>query len=205
MLDNILDFLANFQTLYIYLAIFFVLVLCGFGVPIPEDITLFVAAMLAYEELCEIRIALPLCLIGVLAGDFMIFGLGGHYGKKIREKWFFRRILPDDRLAFVEKELKEKGYKLIFAARFMPGLRTPIYFTAGVLGYPFRWMLLFDGLAAFVSVPLIMGVVYYFGDEVEKVIGMIKSVEHAVFFLFLFIIGMTSWKLYKNYKKGHTH
>lgn len=204
MLDNILDFLANYQTIYIYLAIFSVLVLCGLGIPIPEDITLFVGAMLAYEELCEIKIALPLCFLGVLVGDFIIFGLGSHYGKRIREKWFFRKILPEDRLAIVEKELKKKGYKLIFAARFMPGLRTPIYFTAGVLRYPFKWMLMYDGLAALVSVPLIMGVVYYFGDKVEKVIGMIKSVEHGIFAIIICVIAATAWRFYKNHKKSHS-
>lgn len=203
MLDNILDFLANYQTFYIYLTIFSVLLLCGLGVPIPEDITLFVSAMLAYEELIDLKYVLPLCFVGVLAGDFIIFGLGAHYGKKIREKWFFRRILPQERLEFVEKELSQKGYKLIFAARFMPGLRTPIYFTAGVLHYPFKWMLIFDGLAALLSVPAIMGVVYYFGDKVEYVIGMIKKVEHGLFLIFITLIAMAIWRVYKNYKQTH--
>ena len=202
MLDNILDFLANYQTIYIYLTIFMVLFLCGLGVPIPEDITLFVSAMLAYEELIELKIVLPLCFAGVLIGDFLIFGLGSHYGKKIREKWFFRKILPQERLEFVEKELKQKGYKLIFAARFMPGLRTPIYFTAGVLHYPFKWMLLYDGLAALISVPAIIGVVYYFGDKVEYVISLVKKVEHGIFVIFISLVIMAAWRYYTKYKSG---
>ena len=41
-------------------------------------------------------------------------------------------------------------------ARFMPGLRAPIYFTAGTVGVKFHTFLFYDGLAALVSVPAIV-------------------------------------------------
>ena len=35
-----MEFLINFFSNYGYFAVLFVLIICGFGVPIPEDITL---------------------------------------------------------------------------------------------------------------------------------------------------------------------
>ena len=37
---DILQLLTDFFTNYGYAAVFFVLLICGFGVPIPEDVTL---------------------------------------------------------------------------------------------------------------------------------------------------------------------
>ena len=61
------------------------------------------------------------------------------------------------------------GGKVIFIARFMPGLRTPVYFSAGKLHVPAWKMLLFDGLAALLSAPALMLAGFYFWNHLESV------------------------------------
>ena len=84
---------------------------------------------------------------------------------------------------------------MIFAARFMPGLRAPIFFSAGTLHLPYRVFLFYDGGAALISVPLIIGSVYYFGDELDRVVRVIQRVEHSLAIVLLAAArrGLAKW------------
>ena len=64
-----------------------------------------------------------LCFAGVISGDTIIFILGSTVGRKLTKRWPFRSFLTPERLAQVQKRLRKEGNKVIFAARFMPGLR----------------------------------------------------------------------------------
>ena len=61
----------------------------------------------------------------------------------------------------------------------MPGLRAPIFFSAGTLHLPYRIFVFYDGFAALISVPTIIGAVFYFGDELDKVVRVIQRIEHG--------------------------
>ena len=45
----------------------------------------------------------------------------------------------------------------------------------GVLHLPYRVFIFYDGLASLISVPVIIGAVYYFGDNIDKVVEVIRS------------------------------
>lgn len=200
-MDFLVDYLLNFYGPTPYLIIFLILLACGLGIPIPEDITLFAAGLMTYYGITNLWVVIPLCLVGVLAGDTMIFYFGSRFGRRLTKKWFFHKMLPDAQLETVRKKFNQKGEKLLFAARFMPGLRAPIYFSAGTLHVPFRKFLLYDGSAALISVPTIIGAVYYFGDEVDSVIRVIRGVQHSIFIFILAIILAIAGKWYITHRK----
>ena len=62
----------------------------------------------------------------------------------------------------------------------MPGVRSTVFFVSGMLHIPYRKLLLYDGIAALISVPAIVFSVYYFGDYIEHVIRLIKKVEGGI-------------------------
>ena len=180
-MDSLVDFLLGFYGPAPYLVVFGILLACGVGLPIPEDITLFAGALLSYYGVTHVGWMIVVSFAGVILGDSIVFYMGAHYGRRLTKKWFFHKLLPDDRLNLVGNKLRAKnGNKFIFAARFMPGLRAPIFFSAGTLHLPYRIFLLYDGLAALISVPLIIGAVYYFGDELDRVVRLIQRVEHGI-------------------------
>jgi membrane protein DedA with SNARE-associated domain len=127
-------------------------------------------------------------LAGVIIGDSFMFWLGHRFGRKLTKKWIFHKLLPDDRLDAVGKQLNERGDKLLFAARFMPGLRAPIFFTAGVLHLPYRKFLIYDGSAALLSVPAIIGVTTYFGDQLDLAVSMVKRAEYGILSVIVLVI-----------------
>jgi membrane protein DedA with SNARE-associated domain len=180
-MDSLVDFFLNFSGPTPYFLIFGILLACGLGLPIPEDITLLTAGLLAYYGLTNLYLTILVAFFGVLLGDSIIFYLGSTYGRKLTKRWFFHKLLPDERLAAVKTKFHERGNKLIFAARFMPGLRAPIYFSAGTLHLPYRIFVFYDGIASLISVPTIIGAVYYFGDELDRVVRVVKRVEHSIF------------------------
>jgi membrane protein DedA with SNARE-associated domain len=201
-MDALVDFLLNFYGPMPYLIVFGILLACGLGVPIPEDITLVVGGILAYYGVSNVWVMIVVCLAGVMIGDSLVFWLGAKYGRALTKKWFFHKVLPDERLDAVQGKFKQYGNKLIFAARFMPGLRAPIFFSAGVLHLPFSVFFLFDGVAALLSVPAIVGGVYLFGDEIDHFIKVMRSFEYGILAAIVTVILLLTLKWYLNHRKS---
>lgn len=197
-MDLLVDFFLGFSGPALYALIFLVLLACGFGFPLPEDIVLFVGGVLSYYGVTDPWIMIGVCLGGVLIGDSTVFYLGHHFGTAILKRAPMNRIIHAERLAGVRGGFQRRGNKLIFAARFMPGLRAPIFFTAGTMHLPYRVFLAYDGAAALLSVPAIIYSVFYFGDQLERVIGAIRKVEHGILFA---IVGVVLVWLVKHHLK----
>jgi membrane protein DedA with SNARE-associated domain len=200
-MDRLVDFLLNFYGPTPYFLILGILLACGVGLPIPEDITLFAAGLLCYYGLTSLPLMIGVALLGVMGGDSLIFYLGHHFGRKLTKKWLFHKLLPDDRLLAVQNKFAKRGNKLIFAARFMPGLRAPIYFSAGTLHLSPRVFWFYDGMAALISVPLIIGAVYYFGDELDKVVRVIQRIEHGIVFVLAAVVILIACKWYVTHRR----
>lgn len=200
-MDLLVDLLIDLHGPLPYLLVFGVLLACGLGLPIPEDITLFAAGLMAYYGIAPLWAMIVLSFVGVLLGDSIVFWLGYHFGRRLTKKWFFHKLLPDDRLDAVKEKFHQRGDKLLFAARFMPGFRAPVYFSAGTLHIPFRKFIFYDGMAALLSVPAIVGAVYYFGDELDQVVRVIKRIEHGIIFVILAAILAMVVKWYVSHRK----
>jgi len=173
-----------------YLIVFVLLLLCGFGMPMPEDIVLFAAGMISYYGSASVWVMVAVCFAGVMIGDCSVYLIGRFYGRRLRRTALVRRILPPARMKLVRRKLHEQGNKVIFAARFMPGLRTPVFFSAGSLRLPFRVFALYDLFAALVSVPVIVYATYFFGAHVDQVISVVKRVQFGVVAVILAVVAI---------------
>ena len=76
----------------IYVAIFGVLLACGLGFPMPEDILLFTMGYFAYNGLADLKYGILVCLAGVLIGDCTIYFLGYYYGSRLTKIKPFSKI-----------------------------------------------------------------------------------------------------------------
>ncbi|MBL9215534.1 MAG: DedA family protein [Opitutaceae bacterium] len=132
---------------------FFVLVLCGLGLPIPEDIVLVTAGALGQNEGRSWIEVSALMYAGVMIGDSTIFMAGRFLGGKLRGARWFQRFFSAKKQAKVEDLFDRYHSMVLFVGRFLPGLRAPIFFTAGSTRVRFWKFFLLDGLAALLSVP----------------------------------------------------
>lgn len=184
-----------------YVIVFVLLLACGFGFPMPEDIILIVAGIMSYYGAADVRWMILVCFAGVMIGDGAVFTIGAKYGRRVRKFYLVKKILPPARMKMVRKKLHQQGNKVIFSARFMPGLRTPIFFSAGTLHLPAKVFLFYDGLAALISVPTIVYAIYYFGNHVDRVIRIIKRMQFGVIMTIVLIAAFLFIKSWWSHKK----
>ena len=204
-MDLIVDFLIDYYGPIPYLAIFVILLLCGLGIPVPEDITLIAGGILAYYGVCDVWVMIGVGLLGVLIGDSLVFWLGHKFGRRLLRKWPFRMFIDETKIQNIRSKLHQHGGKLLFTARFMPGLRSTVFFASGLLHFPYRKLILYDGAAALISVPAIVYSVFYFGDFLEKVIHLIKRVEGGIAGLIVAIVVFFALKYWLKHKKKVGH
>ena len=186
-LIDLLHFIEPFGS-YSYVVIIAVLLACGFGLPMPEDITLVTSGILAARGIIDVKYTIALCMFGVLLGDFIIFYLGSHFGVKLRTTKFFKFVLPTSRDNTVKAIFDKYGDKVIFMARFMPGLRTPLFFAAGSYHVPSWKFFLLDGSAALISVPTWIYIGYLFGANLEVLEGVLRHAQLGMYVGVAFII-----------------
>ncbi len=198
----LLDFLINSSGAAPYFLVFGFLLICGLGIPIPEDIILVVAGYATYMGITDLWLMVLACYAGVILGDSIMFFLGSFFGKKLVRRWPFNKFLSETSLALAKRKLHQRGNKLIFAARFMPGLRAPIFFSAGTLHLPARIFLFYDGIAALLSVPLIVGLAYRYGEQIDRITKEIKKAEHGVAITILVIAMVLGIKWYLSHRKA---
>lgn len=181
-LMDLLDTLIRFFTENGYLAVFVVLLICGFGVPIPEDITLVAGGVIAGLGYANVHVMCVVGLIGVLAGDSTMFIIGRVFGTRaLRLRWVAYLLTPR-RYARVQAKFSRHGTRLMFVARFLPGLRSPIYLTAGMTRrVSFLKFLALDGLAALISVPLWVYLGYYGAQNHEWLLTWLRRGKFVVF------------------------
>ena len=177
--------LETLFTQYGYIAVFVVLILCGMGIPIPEDITLITGGVVAGLGYANVHTMVIVGFLGVMVGDGLMFAAGKIFGHRILRFRPIARIMTPRRYAQVQEKFDRYGNGVLFIARFLPGLRMPIYISAGIskkISY-FRFFMM-DGLAASLSVPIWV----YLGNYSAENIDWLMTKVHQ--FQILVIIAM---------------
>ena len=129
---DFLNILVNFFSVYGYFAVFGILLLCGFGLPVPEDISLVAGGVISALGDTNVHIMFGVGMAGVILGDSVVFCAGLFFGEKILKNRFVARFITPARYENVQSKFEKYGKWVVFMARFMPGLRTPIFLSAGI-------------------------------------------------------------------------
>ncbi len=196
-----MDFLLEYLGPYHYVGFFVLLLLCGVGLPIPEDIVIITGGYFAHIGHTRLIPTLATLYVGALSGDFVLYWVGRKFGKEIlshkRLTWFF----SPSRIKAINYYFHRYGNRTLFFARFMVGLRSTIFLSSGAFKIPFRRVLLFDGIAASVSVSVVCFLGYYFGDRIDQVLYWLKRLEHWIGLVIGILIGVFLVWIYRFFKK----
>jgi membrane protein DedA with SNARE-associated domain len=194
-LIDLLAFLTPYGV-YSYYVMFGLLIACGFGLPMPEDIILITGGILSARHATDLWIVNLVCMVGVLGGDAVVFFMGRRFGPTIKSVGIFKRVINEKNDRRVMNVFSKFGDKVIFMGRFMPGLRMPLFLTAGIYQVPPWKFFLLDGAAALISVPLWIYLGYLFGANLEELehkvrqfqVGIYVAVAAAVLLFILFSV-----------------
>ena len=190
------EFIEHFT----YGGIFLVLLLGGLGAPIPEELPILAAGVLAREAVIRWWIALPLCIAGVLAGDVGLYWAGHHWGERLLRWRIVRLVLTEARERRLLSAYRRHGLKIIVVARHAIGFRAAAFLTAGIARLPFWKFLLVDAAAACVSVPLSLGLAYFFTDQLQAILADVHRVERWL--LVLGLVALVAWLARLGWRKN---
>lgn len=164
-----------------YVLVFVILLVCGLGVPLPEDIALIVGGLLVHQGKASLSLMMAVGYLGIIVGDSMIFFAGRRIGSKVGQKGgFFSRLVTPEKRARVAVLFQKHGEKIIMIARFLPGVRSVTYFTAGSVHMKWSHFVFFDSIAALASAPMFVYLGYKFGDELELLIQKVRTGQQNV-------------------------
>lgn len=187
---------------------FALLLLCGLGLPMPEDIVLIVAGMLACDDGRKWFPVAVLMYVAVLLGDLIIFSLGRRFGTRLLAWEKTHHLFPPRKQAKVKRLFNHFGPFVVLIARFLPGLRAPIFSTAGAMGLGYFRFTLFDGVAALASVPIFVWFGHWlwakFDDDIPR---LSAAIAHTGWYgllaaAVLSVCALTLWRMRQRAQKG---
>ncbi|HKQ48492.1 MAG TPA: DedA family protein [Phycisphaerae bacterium] len=198
-------FFVTFLGKWSYLGLFLILIAAGLGIPLPEDIPLIASGWLVYKGKADLWLMILTGLVGVMVGDSLLFSMGRRYGDHIVEHRWLRRIAKPWLIEKARRLFVNHGAKVIFAARFMPGIRAVLFLIAGVFRVPYWKFALMDGTAALISVPVWVWVGAKFSKHLEEIFLATRFGTAGV--VGLLVLAMVVWGIYEwrhnLSKKGH--
>lgn len=172
-----MEALQEFVNNFTYLGIFAVLLFGSLGMPIPEEMAIIAAAVLSHEGIARWWIAVPVCLLGVLSGDMVLYWVGRHWGEPVLNWRLVRLVLSPRREQWLKAAYRRHALKTVVTARHVMGLRAAAFLTAGSANVPFWKFVVADAGAAFVGVPLLFGLAYFFTDRIKATMADVHRAE----------------------------
>jgi membrane protein DedA with SNARE-associated domain len=131
-------------------AIVFVLALLDALVPVvPSETSVITAGVVAASGDLSLPLVIAGAAGGAFAGDNTAYLVGRRYGARAEAR-FFRGEKARKRIGWAGRQLQERGGELIVVARFIPGGRTAVTLSAGLLRFPWRRFALFDAAAGII-------------------------------------------------------
>jgi len=170
-------------TLSVYVGVFAALIGAGFGLPIPEELPIVTAGVLAGHAAQDPQPALcwwlllPLCILGVMLSDGVLYAAGRVGGVRLLAFPCVARVLPHGRLERLRHRFHRHGVFVLLLARLLPGVRTALFLTAGITRLSWKRFLLADGLYAVPGVSLLFFLAYWFTDRFRD---WVVGVEEAL-------------------------
>ena len=162
-----------------FLGAFVALVLGGVGLPpIPEEGVVVAAGVwLASnpEYLPYSVLILPVCIAGILVSDFLLYSIGRHFGSRLLEHRWLARFLTPDKLERIQRNFHRYGIKVLLFVRWIPGIRSPLFLTAGTMRLPVLRFVVADAIAAAAGHTLLFFLAYMFTDSFKNLFDRVEG------------------------------
>lgn len=167
---------------YPYVGVALVFLLCGLGLPLPEELVLLSAGYICakFPDKASLPPMIAWCAGAILVGDLVPFLLGRIFGVRLLRLRWLRYFVSKQRLARFDKWFRRRGDLVIVISRFLAGLRVVAFFTAGAM--KMRWLrfLLLDGIGIVLMVPLLTWIGFRSAGFIEEAIATVQKVERGL-------------------------
>jgi membrane protein DedA with SNARE-associated domain len=172
------DFIQSKMGTYGYPVLFGVLLSCGMGLPLPEDIPLFFAGYFVFLGKMNLALAATCAWCGIIGGDCILYTLGMRLGPQITKVPFIGHHIDETRLDWAHKKFEQYGVWVVAVGRMFAGVRGVVVVTAGTIRFNFVKFIIADGLAAIFSGGLFLFLGYYCGYKMGDPKQLMHKIDH---------------------------
>ncbi len=189
-----------------YIACLILSLLAGYVVPFPEEVLFLIIGYALALGFANFYLATAFCILGIIAGDNILFYIGRKGGKFV-EKLMKNRISDKQTLKYHNLINKYSG-KTIFTSRFIAGLRVFVPIIAGTLKIKWKTFFAYNSISAILNVSLLLFIGYYFENNISSVISRVEATRHILALVFLIGIGLItsvliSFNFFKKERNGN--
>lgn len=121
-----------------YLGIFLATLVESTFVPIPAEVTMLPAGMLAAQGVLNYWLVLLSSTMGVIVGSLINYLFGYYFGRNLLLKYGKYIFIKHKHIHKTERFFKKFGVLAAFSGRLLPGVRHYIAFVAGIAKMPLR-------------------------------------------------------------------
>jgi len=171
---------------YAALAIFGA-VLSTLVLPLPEELALLGAGWWAQAGALPLWAAWLSAWLAIVLGDTASYLIGRGFLPRLLRTRLGKRIVSPGLRRWGEDLVRRHGAWAILVARFLVGLRGPVYLAIGGAKYPLLRFELINGAIGLVEVAILVGLGYRFGQS-ARLSHEIRWVEIGVGVTFLLVL-----------------
>ncbi len=148
----------------------------GWGGLIPEEVLVAGAGIWAAlpdnaQDFGAFRyLIIPVMWVGVVFSDGLLYAAGRYYGTRLLRFKFMSRLMPEDKRLRVEHNFQRYGVIILLFGRLVPGIRLPLFLTAGMMRLSIPAFLLSDFLGAILGNSLIFFLTFWFGTQFQEML-----------------------------------
>ena len=140
----------------------------AFATFVSEDLTCIAAGLLVAAGKLGFATASTACFVGIFLGDLLLVAAGRWLGRPAIARRPLRWVVTPAAVERSAHWFARRGPIVVFASRFVPGSRLPLFVAAGVLHAPIAPLAAALALAAAIWTPLLVGLSAATGGAIRR-------------------------------------
>ncbi|MFT3878877.1 MAG: DedA family protein [Gemmatales bacterium] len=176
----------NLAALYVYSIIVGWIFVTGVGILplIPEEFAVASLGVWMHKNPDAILvIGWLVCVAAVLGTDLFLYAVGRIGGPRLMNRPFVQKFLKPERVQLFAHKFQERGIWFMLTARLIPGWRSAVFITAGVIQYPVGKFCLADAISAVPLVTFFFFGGYFAADTINGIIANIHRAQNMLLLL----------------------
>lgn len=176
----------NFETIGGWTLIIIMLLIILIAI-FSEDLACVAGGLLVAGGIIDFWFAVLAACLGVLIPDVILYALGRWIGNPILKYIPFRWFIKEEDIVKAEQMYRMRGVEIIFATRFLPGTRLPVYLVSGMIHVKFSFFLFYFILAMIIWAPLLVWISALVG---QPMISYLTSYQDYALWLIPIVLGV---------------
>jgi membrane protein DedA with SNARE-associated domain len=173
----------NLAALYVYAVIVSWIFVTGVGILpfVPEEFAVVSLGVWMHKNPdAFLVIGWLVCVLAVLGTDVFLYAVGRIGGPRLMNRPFVQKFLKPERVQLFAHKFQQRGIWFMLTARLIPGWRSAVFITAGVIQYPVGRFCLADAISAVPLVTFFFFGGYFAADTIMEIIGNIHRAQNVL-------------------------